>query len=126
MSDYCLYVVIMNVLILCGCACHRQSGEPSAGSIVGQWETDEADGEWGRAKGYVTFSADGKVRFRTIFPHQDPPGELTHEGNYWISGDKLTSDAMNKGKPVRVWFDRGDLMLQIDDEPPGRFHRVPQ
>jgi hypothetical protein len=49
---------------------------------------------------------------------------LTHEGNYQISGKTLTSDAMNKGKPLRAWLDGGDLMLQIDDETPGRFHRV--
>jgi len=125
MSDYSLYVILLGISLLCGCSSHQQGGgELSSQSLVGRWESDVVPGEWGRSITQLMFGGDGKVSFRAVFVDESPPKELAHEGNYKLVGNMLTSDAMNKGKPLRAWLDRGDLMLQIDDEAPGRYHRV--
>jgi hypothetical protein len=60
-----------------------------------------------------------------VFSEESPPGELAQEGKYQLVGNMLlVSDALNKGKPSRVWLERGDLMIQTDNELPGRFRRV--
>lgn len=118
-----VYIVLAGISLLCGCA-SNQGEKFSERSIVGKWESDVAPSEWGQAKTELDFGMDGTVRFRTMFIEDSPPRELTHEGRYQLRGNALTSDAMNRGKPLRAWFDKGDLMLQIDDEAPGRYHRV--
>jgi hypothetical protein len=82
-------------------------------------------GEWGRSLTQIEFEADGKMTLRAVFVDQSPPGELAHEGHYRVLGNMLTSDAMNKGEPMRFWFDHGELVLQTGNEEPGRLHRVP-
>jgi len=116
---------LIGVAVLTGCRSSNGSGGESITQIIlGSWETDICEGELGLAKSALTFEPDGKITMRSIFPDTSPPTEIANEGTYSISGDLLTSDEMNKGRPLRVWLDHGDLMMQIDQEVPVRFHRV--
>jgi hypothetical protein len=52
---------------------------------------------------------------------------FNNEGTYQVIGNTFITnpDLMNKGKPVRFWFEHGELLIKVDDEVPGRFHRIP-
>jgi hypothetical protein len=126
MNNYILGAFVMSLAIVGGCARSAGNGDLAMKSIVGLWESDVGTSELGRGITQIEFTADGKVRMRTIVLDQSPPGELVADGSYTLSGNQLSSDIANKGKPVRVLFRRDELVIQTESGPPSRLHRVLQ
>ena len=120
----CFVVITLTCVLLFGCASHRQNAELAAETVLGRWESQVGTGEWGRSMARLDFDKDGKMTFRAVFVDESPPKEITHNGTFRFDGKKLVLDEMNRGEPLRAWFDHGDLMLQTGAEAPARLHRV--
>lgn len=105
--------------VLSGCG--SQKTQPNPGDLLGIWKTGTISTEWGNAVIEVNFASSTDVEFRYL-PLSAPNGTpIVNKGKYSLNGGHLTSDVINKGSPVSIWLEGGELVIQTSGEEPMRF-----
>jgi len=110
------YVVLF---ILLGCTMKNAN---LASFIVGKWESEAKDSEWGVVTMKITFTEKNTFKVENFFGEQTTP--LIIEGSYTFDGSHIIAKAWNKGKPIKVSKENNKLILETNEDLPIVLHRV--
>lgn len=77
--------------------------------------------EWGALTMDITFKAGEEVE--VVLIREDGQRCITNQGRYTLEGMHLTTDVLNKGKPVLAWFEGSTLVIQTPSGTSQRFTR---
>jgi hypothetical protein len=113
--------VAMAILgLLTGCMAHKNG--PKADQLLGTWKTETVQTEWGPATLQITFQTGFELEFKLI-PSTNAQQSVVSKGPYQLNGSELASEVFNKGKPVSIWFEGKQLVIQVPNESPRHFSR---
>jgi hypothetical protein len=112
-------ILLSIILILLGCT--MNSNDIST-YIIGDWQSEQRETEWGIMKIQATFYSDHKFKVENFF--EGKPDPVVIEGKYRLENSKLYSDSWNKGNPITVHYKNDKLILDIDDDHPIVFNRA--
>lgn len=91
--------------------------------LLGSWQTQVVPTEWGPSVLEVTFYSDSELEFKlTQVSTQET---LVSKGSYQLRGNKLVSEAINKGSAVSVLLEQDHLIIHTPSEKPHKFNRKP-
>jgi hypothetical protein len=85
--------------------------------LIGNWKTETIKTEWGQGVLEVGFASetDLVVKFLPVEGNE----ALISKGKYQLNGNKLSSEAINKGEPVIIALKKESLVIEI---PGGEVH----
>ena len=112
-------IAVVVLALLTGCV--EQGSQPQVSELLGSWKTGTVQTEWGASVLEVTFQSASDIEFKMTFP--DNEQSIVGKGKFRLDGKRLISDAINKGEPVSVWLESGELVIHTPPEPPQRFTR---
>jgi hypothetical protein len=116
-----ILVKIAAVIVGLLTGCMAQKKEPQQGDLLGSWRSGPVQTEWGVATLEVAFQSASDIEFKMT--PVDGGQSIVSKGKYRLSGSQLVSDAINKGKPVAIWLEHNQLVIQTPSEPPQHFTR---